>query len=95
MSLGGVACGWTRRSSDTRSGTAPHDRFLASLPHAVLVSHVPSRELFKGIDERLETFAQAEGDEKELIRIVVDRNGSSVLKFRFQISWSVPRMRLP
>jgi hypothetical protein len=66
------------------------DTMLAD-PHALFVSHVPSREAFHGVTEHLETIARAEGYEKEPIRIVADRNGRPVFQvFRFQHSSTVP-----
>jgi hypothetical protein len=54
-------------------------------PHALFVSHVPTREAFHGVTEHLETIARDEGYEKQPVRIVADRNGRPVFQiFRFQ-----------
>jgi hypothetical protein len=60
------------------------DTMLAD-PHALFVSHVPSREAFHGVGEHLQTVAREEGYEQGPIRIVADRNGRPVFQlFRFQ-----------
>jgi len=60
------------------------DAMLAD-PHALFVSHVPSREAFPGVGEHLQTIAHEEGYEQEPIRIVADRNGRAIFQvFRLQ-----------
>lgn len=64
------------------------DAMLAD-PHALFVSHVPSREAFPGVGEHLETIAREDGYEKEPIRVVADRNGRPVFQvFRARLGRS-------
>jgi hypothetical protein len=59
--------------------------------HGLFVGHVPSREVFHGVTERLETIAREEEYEKEPIRIVADRNGRAVFQiFRFRHTPTAP-----
>jgi hypothetical protein len=41
----------------------------------LFVDHVPSREVFRGVDQHLETVAHAEGYEKVPAGAIADRNG--------------------
>ena len=66
------------------------DAMLAD-PHALFVSHVPSREAFPGVNEHMETFARQEGYKEEPVRIVADRNGRPIFEvFRVQRTPSGP-----
>ena len=49
-------------------------------PHALFVDHVPSREIFRGVDQHLETIARSEGYEKVPAATVADRNGRPVFE---------------
>jgi hypothetical protein len=54
-------------------------------PDAVFVDHVAALEEFRGVAERLETIARADGYEKDPIRMVADRNERPVFQvFRFR-----------
>jgi hypothetical protein len=55
------------------------DSMIAN-PHALFVDHVPSREVFHGVDEHLETIARSEGYEKVAPSTVADRNGRPVFE---------------
>ncbi len=55
------------------------DAMLAN-PHALFVDHVPSREVFRGVDQHLETIAHSEGYEKIPAGTVADRNGRPVFE---------------
>jgi hypothetical protein len=66
------------------------DAMLAD-PHALFVSHVPSREAFHGVGEHLETLARAEGYNEIPIKTVADRNGRTIFKvFRLQRAPAAP-----
>jgi 4-amino-4-deoxy-L-arabinose transferase-like glycosyltransferase len=53
---------------------------MISDPHALFVDHVPSREIFRGVDQHLETIARSEGYEKIPLGTVADRNGRPVFE---------------
>ncbi len=55
------------------------DAMLAN-PHALFVDHVPSREIFRGVEQHLETTARSEGYEKVAAGTVADRNGRPVFE---------------
>ncbi|HTM14004.1 MAG TPA: hypothetical protein VL127_13870, partial [Bryobacteraceae bacterium] len=66
------------------------DAMLAD-PHALFVSHIPSREAFHGVGEHLETLARAAGYTEVPIRTVADRNGRTIFKvFRLQRTLGSP-----
>jgi hypothetical protein len=57
--------------------------FLASTD-SIFVGHVPEREAFEGVNERLDRFAESAGYRKQMIEIVPDSNGRPVFEiFRF------------
>ncbi len=54
---------------------------------ALFVDHVPSREVFRGVDEHLETIARSEGYKKVPAATIADRNGRPVFEmFRLRQS---------
>lgn len=57
---------------------------MLSTPGSVFVGHVPGREAFQGVDERLDQFAEAAGYRKQMLQVVPDSNGRPVFEiFRF------------
>jgi hypothetical protein len=65
--------------SDSEIGT------MISDAGAVFVNHVPSRQYFKGADDRLDAMAKADGYERRTIRTIRDSNGRPQFElFRFE-----------
>jgi hypothetical protein len=57
---------------------------MVSNASGVFVDHVPTREYFKGADDRLEAIARAQGYERRNIRTIQDSNGRPQFElFRF------------
>jgi hypothetical protein len=58
---------------------------LLSDPHGLFVGHVPEREVFTGVRERLDAAALAAGYRKQMLQVVSDSTGRPVFEiFRFQ-----------
>jgi hypothetical protein len=52
--------------------------------NSIFVAHVPEREAFQGVNERLDRFAESAGYGKQMIEVVPDSNGRPVFEiFRF------------
>jgi len=52
--------------------------------NSIFVAHVPEREAFQGVNERLDRFAESAGYRKQMIEVVPDSNGRPVFEiFRF------------
>jgi len=58
---------------------------LLSDPHGLFLGHVPEREVFTGVHQRLDAAALAAGYRKQMLQVVSDSNGRPVFEiFRFQ-----------
>ena len=57
---------------------------MLSDPDSVFVGHVREREVFQGVDERLDRFAESAGYRKQMVTVVPDSHGRPIFElFRF------------
>jgi hypothetical protein len=72
----------------TATPDAGDTKMIAKLladPHGLFVGHVPDREVFTGVRQRLDADAAAAGYRKQMLTVVPDSTGRPVFEiFRFQ-----------
>ncbi len=74
-----------RRAWHTDSKPDAEIHTMLSNTGALFVNHVPSREYFKGTDERLQAVARSDGFARQTIRTIQDSNGRPQFEvFRFE-----------
>jgi hypothetical protein len=72
----------------TSTPDAEEQKMIAKLlsdPHGLFLGHVPEREVFTGVRERLQAAALAAGYRKQMLQVIPDSTGRPVFEiFRFQ-----------